>query len=366
MNDMKKILYPIVSALALLGLASCTDRIEPIEPEAGSANVYILNEGYWGGNNASLSVYDSKENSVTNDWYSSINGSPLGDVANDIVVTRNFIIIAVNASNIIQICDKDGKSLAQIEDIPNCRKMAVDDGEGYLYVTSYADNGYVAKINLSTYRVEGKTSVGYEPEGIVYYEGNLYIANSGGYAYNGDHGYEQTISVVNAATMVEARRIETGHYNLYGAFLQNDLYPNYILVNAAGDYGENPASSFIFDCNTQTVVDEFDFPATYAAQYEGFFYTIGSNFNYETYQNEYSCNAINMNASVHETIAWNISSIIGTLGSPYGLFIDSGGRIYFSDAGDYKGRGTLYVYDSYGNLLSSQTVGVCPGHFAEK
>ena len=104
-------------AAALLLLATgCTDE-NPIEdPTPQSAErLYILNDGGLGANNASLSVLDLKTGSVTADIFSTANGSPLGDTANDILVLEDRIAIAVNGSNIIQICDLDGKSIASVK-----------------------------------------------------------------------------------------------------------------------------------------------------------------------------------------------------------------------------------------------------------
>ena len=73
------------------------------------------------------------------------------------------------------------------------------DHRGYLYVTSYADHGYVAKIDLTTKLVVDTCHVGYEPEGIAYYDGRLYVANTGGYSFSETtHEHETTVSLVDS------------------------------------------------------------------------------------------------------------------------------------------------------------------------
>lgn len=364
---MKRLSYLSIAALALLAFAaSCSkdDNEEPVIIEP-SGSVYILNEGSWGKNNAELSRWDIDSQTLTADWYSSVNSSPLGDVGNDIVVTDNFIIMAVNSSNLIEFCDRIGKSTGRTEAVPNVRKLAVDPSQLYIYATSYADNGYVAKIQLSTFEVVDTVHVGYEPEGIVYYNDRLYVANSGGYGYNGDHDYEQSISVIDPTSMKELKRVDTGHYNLTGAFLQNSEYPRFILVNAAGDYASRPASSFIFDCDSQTVVAEYDFPATYATQYQGTYYALGSSYSYASGKFEYTGKKIAMNASGAPSVSdWAVPGISDMV-APYGVYYTKRGELLVTDAGDYVSRGKLFRYDQDGNLLSTETVGVCPGHFAE-
>ena len=112
--------------------------------------------------------------------------------------TINLIAIAVNWSNIVQFITPAGKAVAATEDVPNNRKLA-SDGR-YVYVSSYGHEcgttdgtreftkGYVAKIDTETFKVVDAVEVGYEPEGIAYYGGFLFVANTGGYAFQENHG----------------------------------------------------------------------------------------------------------------------------------------------------------------------------------
>ena len=135
-------------------LASCS--LEPADdtptdskPTANADRLLILCEGLWGMNNASLSLLD--HGVLTNHWFRQQNpGERLGDTANDILqVNDTLIAISVNWSNIVQYIRPDGTAIAATENIPNNRRMATDH-RGFLYVTSYADHGYVAKIDLRT------------------------------------------------------------------------------------------------------------------------------------------------------------------------------------------------------------------------
>ena len=374
---MKRTSTIILTAMAVVFLAACSKN-EPEsdqQPEVQSAErVYILNEGGMGRNNASLSVVDLEQGTITDNWFSTANGTPLGDTGNDILVTDDQIIMAINGSNIIQFCDLDGKSIAQIESVPNVRRLAIDEKGEYLYATSYAEDGYVAKISMADHKVTGKAATGYEPEGVVCSGGKLYVANTGGYAYLGGHGYEQSISIIDAATMTETKRVDTGMYNLYGAFIQNEKYPRYILVNAAGDYWMNPAGSMIFDCETEQVIARFDFPASYAAQYDGVFYTIGSSFDYTTYESTYYLNRVEMQFGVPKVFPGlapeggsaddDIAAAVRNMSSPYGIFMTDEGDVFISDAGNYSDRGTVYRFSKKGELRQKFTAGVCPGHFA--
>ena len=366
---MKKTLISL--ALAVLAAVSCDiATLGPETPKGGQAgdfnHLYLLNEGGFGSNNASLTMIDASQWTVSLSWYADVNGRALGDTGNDILVTEDYIFMTVGGSNLIQKCALDGKAAGQTEAVPSCRKMTTD-GE-YLYVTSYARNGYVAKVDPRGMLVLATCATGYEPEGIAYYGGKLYVANTGGNAWNGSHDYEKTISIIDAATMKEEKRVDTGFVNLYGDFTQNASAPRYILVNASGDYYLNPAGSCIFDCETGKVVATYDFPATYSSSYGSKFYILGSTFSYVTYAYEYSLKTIDMSTGspvvTDGIVSADVSAEVEGMDAPYGLFFAPDGEFFITDAGDYTNRGHIYRFSSSGTLLSKSQTGVCPGHIA--
>ena len=171
----------------------------------------LLNEGMWQADNGRVTYFED-DHVVSNQWFRDKNGMKIGDTPNDIIqINDNLIAIAVNWSNIVQFIRPDGTAVAATEDIPNNRKLC-SDGQ-YVYVTSYGheclttsgykyfDKGYVAKIDISNFKVVAASEVGYEPEGIALYKGRLFVANTGGYAAQEAHDYETTVSILNAQTM---------------------------------------------------------------------------------------------------------------------------------------------------------------------
>lgn len=320
-------------------------------------NLIICNEGNWQSDNGQLSYYDGTTGTLTNQWFKTKNGTKLGDTPNDIIqVNDTLIAIAVNWSNIIQFIHPDGTACGATEDIPNNRRMCTDGN--YLYVTSYAHKqgtttftkGYVAKIDVATKQVKATCEVGWEPDGIRLYQGKLYVANTGGYAYSESHDYESTISVIDAESMTLVKTIETGGINLYGEMSQAGKY---ICVNSAGDYYANPPKTIILDCETDKVTT-FDFPCTYNTTDGSLFYTIGSNYSYNTGAYEWYINTIDPSTGkvtegiVNETV----TNAIKQLTAPYEIYISPYTKnIYFTDAGSYGGAGDLYGFSFSGEKL---------------
>ena len=339
------------------------------KPEIIGENLIICNEGNWQSDNGQLSYYDGTAGVLTNKWFRQVNGSKLGDTPNDIVqVNDTLIAIAVNWSNIIQYIHPDGTACGATENVPNNRRMCADGD--YLYITSYAhkcgnqtfEKGYVAKIDVKTKQVVATCEVGWEPEGVRLYEGKLYVANTGGYAFSENHAYETTVQVVDAETMKSIKTIDTGCINLYGEMSQAGQY---LCINSCGDYYDVKPKTVIVDCKTDKV-STFDFPCTYNTTDGKLFYTVGSEFSYNTGAYVYQIKTINPETKevkdgiFCETITQKIKEIT----SPYELYISPYTQnVYFTDAGSYASAGYLYGYTKEGEeLFVKQKVYINPAH----
>lgn len=370
----------ILGTLAMMGLSlffvACSNENgednrtpEIPKPEIIGENLIICNEGNWQSDNGQLSYYDGTAGVLTNKWFRQVNGSKLGDTPNDIVqVNDTLIAIAVNWSNIIQYIHPDGTACGATENVPNNRRMCADGN--YLYITSYAhqcgnqtfEKGYVAKIDVKTKQVVATCEVGWEPEGVRLYEGKLYVANTGGYAFSEGHEYETTVQVVDAETMKSVKTIDMGCINLYGEMSQAGQY---LCINSCGDYYNVKPKTVIVDCKTDEV-KTFDFPATYNSTDGDVFYTVGSEFSYNTGEYVYSIKTINPKTQeVKDGIFCEaITQKIKEITSPYELYISPYTQnVYFTDAGSYGSAGYLYGYTKEGQpVFASQKTYVNPAH----
>lgn len=346
--------------------------------------IILLNEGMWQADNGRLSYFEDGS-IVSNQWFRDCNGMKLGDTPNDIIqINDTLIAIAINWSNIVQFINPDGKAVAATEDIPNNRRLC-SDGE-YVYVTSYGhecetiegtvyfDKGFVAKIDIGTFKVVATCEVGYEPEGIALYEGHLFVANTGGYAFEEGHEFESTVSIINAGTMTVEKTIDTGVSNLYGEMSQSERY---LCINSPGDYYEVPPCGLIFDCkkalDNEDCVVVFDYPATYnTTTFDGKFFAVGSSFSYLTGEYEFSQLTIDPREMIEtggesglsESLPGTLKADFMNMSQPYGIYVNPyTGYIYGSDAGSFEGAGYLYQWSPEGQLLGKHKVYINPGHF---
>lgn len=372
----------IKAALAALLLSATTSQ------GFAGERIILLNEGLWQSDNGRISYFEDGH-IVSNQWFMDVNGNKLGDTPNDIIrVNDNLIAIAVNWSNIVQFITPRGVAVAATEDIPNCRKLASDGN--YVYVSSYGhecgingsfetfEKGYVAKIDVNTFKVVAAVEVGYEPEGIAWYDGHLFVANTGGYAFQEDHEYETTVSVIDAESMQVVRSVDTGQINLYGKMSQSGKY---LCINSPGDYYEVMAATIILDCEKvlQDAPDEecfvsLDYAATYSCTtHDDKFYAIGSHYSYITSGYEFNYIVIDPELVMQSQGADGIDEEgfpgtmledIKKIGMPYGIYVNPySGYIYATDAGSYAGSGSLIQWSPEGEKLGEHKVYINPAHF---
>lgn len=354
---------------------------------AAQEKIILLNEGNWQSDNGRLTYFENGE-VISNQWFRDVNKMKLGDTPNDIIqVKPNLIAMAINWSNIIQFIDAEGHAVAATEDVPNNRKLATDGN--YVYVSSYGhecmtvngmvefEKGFVAKIDASTFKVVDTVEVGYEPEGIALYDGKLFVANTGGYAFQEDHEYETTVDVIDATTMEIIRSVDTGQINLYGKLSQSGQY---ICINSPGDYYDVMAATIIMDC--RAVLDgkpdedcfiKLDYAATYSCTaMDGSFYAIGSRYSYYTGDYEFNYVTIDPQRLIEscgaegcdETLPGTMLDDIKGMQMPYGIYVNPyTGYIYATDAAGFVEGGTLYQWNPEGELLGKHGVYINPGHF---
>ena len=245
----KNLLFRVAfAALIALSAISCQKQ-ENNTPEPKASGYYVLNNGSFKMNNSSVTMYDSESKVSTANAFSSTNGKNLGDTAQDILISGDDIFIAVNVSKLIFVTDKDlnikHEITATLEDGTTLSPRYLAQGpEGTVYVTYY--EGYVGKISTSDYTVS-TIPVGPSPEGCAYAGGKVFTSNSGGANYP---AYDKTISVVNASSFKEEKRIEV---NINPATMAT--FGDKVYLFSIGDYGATPAKVQSISATTLEVKD---------------------------------------------------------------------------------------------------------------
>ena len=397
---MKKYTLLFVSGLVALAIAACgkddgpsksgTDNASTDENLAGETvtvgdykKIFVLNEGQMGANNATLDFLRFSDGKYVWNAYNQMNPElplGLGDVGNDIAVTGGEVWMVINNSGLIEVADaRNERHIATIE-IPTPRSI-VFEGK-YAYVTSwngavlaYGDGysvdaansknpkGVVYKIDIKSHKVLGNVEVGYQPEGLAVYNGNLYVANSGGISSQlaPAYAYDYTVSIVSLSSFKLTETVEVAP-NLKSVFSDGK---GTIYVTTLGNYSNVHSGLYAFSAAAPKSVSRVQ--GTGAIAYNGSVaavngtkvYVLGNDTEFD------------WNAKTHDWYIWSVEE--GTVTdekldlsgiNPYAAF-SVGSQLIVSDAKDYVGPGSVTMFDLTRNAkLWTVTAGVCPGHFA--
>lgn len=353
---MKKLLFLLLLCGALC--TACNDNDGPsYNPDynIGKTGIYVLNEGNYGSNKASVDFFNADSGKYYRDVYTSANpdlSAGLGDVGNDIQVYGSKLYIVVNQSHKVEVCDaRTCKRIGQVN-IPSPRNICFCGNRAYVSsyvseeVTDIGTKGSVYELDTASLNITRTTTVGYNPEELLCVKGALYVINSGGYLYP---KYDSTLMVVNLdsfkvqATVKVCPDPQKLRADRYG---QLWIAGNYLcVVNSATGAVQNLKNIV---CNNMVAFNDqlYYYGVTYDEQYQG-------TYNFGT-----------LNVVSKEDVGGFVSAELkAQLQNPYCLMVNYyTGDIYLTDAKNYTSNGMIYCLSPTGVLKWQHTTGDIPGH----
>lgn len=334
---MKQIVRMLCLGLLTLGFAACSNEDE----ERVNVNALVLNEGVWGGNNASITGLDTRTGKVDADWFDRANdGRPLGDVAQDMLKYGSKVYATVSFSNSLEVIDpQTGKSQRVDMDKRTPRHIAAEGGK--LYITCYNPCS-VVRVDTATLEIEATCRLGdYHPEGIAIAQGKAFVASSVMDDYT---MRDNKVYVVDLATFANPETIEVG----LNPSIVKKVNDSKILVGYAGDYASIPGGSAIIDVATLQV-SQTNRELSGAAVYNGIIYAC--------YTDWQSASFFTMDPATFDITPLDFVSGIGI---PYGIDIDATtGDIYITESIS-GANGDVHCYSQSGTLRFKAEVGIFP------
>jgi|YNPMSStandDraft_1061717.scaffolds.fasta_scaffold00025_46 DNA-binding beta-propeller fold protein YncE len=206
----------ISTFIAIVLLVSCVRTPnEPAENDfiTGEHGLFILCEGLWGSDNATIDRCDLASGVIINQYFRKANpGLRLGDTASDIAIKGDSVFVSVSTSSTIEVFNKiNGKFIGRIFLLQNSQpRDIVIINDTVAYVTLLFKNA-IAEFNPRTLSYTGKTiPVGPFPEGITFMNNYLFVANSGygDFFHNAPKAGE--LSIVDYQTGKEIKSIFCG------------------------------------------------------------------------------------------------------------------------------------------------------------
>lgn len=348
-----KYLNFVKSAFISVGLAfvfiACDPKEDSPSPVA-TGSVYVTCEGGFGASNGSVSVYDPKTNKVNIDPFNAKNNRSLGDIVQSLTLINDLAYIVVNNSNKVEIADASTfESKGVIEGVKLPRYLVKGSGNT-AYLTewvSFAGNGRVDVIDLSTNTLTKTIEVGLLPENLLLYGDKLFVSNSG----------DSTLTIINTATNVVSKTIKVGYSPTSIVKDANDKlwvicggYKNYTNLSLS-----KPGALVQIDPTTESVIKTFSF--TNAADSPEKLNINGSG-NKLYYENGgvYSLEVSASSLPTQPLIARSF----------YGLGIDPNSETIYAATMGFVSNQKLIRYNASGVVLDSTEVGIGPNGFVFK
>jgi YVTN family beta-propeller protein len=336
----------LLSASVLLFLASSCNKDDDPSPETPkvTTGVYVLNEGNFGGNNASLSYYSLATKTATTDYFEKNNGYGLGDTGNDILLYGGKIYIVMNVTSTVEIADAfTAKSIRQLSfrqpGGANREPRYAVPYKNKVFVSSY--DGTVAVIDTTSLSIEKYITVGKNPDGMVISGDKLYVSNSGGLTAD----FDSTISVIDPVALTELQKIKVGkNPGSITADNSGNLY-----VACAGNYYDINPSLVKVSTATNTVVKSADTTVGRIRFYDGLLYVTGGYFG--------SPYLRTLNTTDFAQTRANFVTDGTVVKVPYGISFDAeNGDIYVTDSKGFLESGEVFCFDKTGKKKFNFTV----------
>jgi hypothetical protein len=347
MQQMSK-LSSYIFIVLVLGFSSCKKQeIGPQCPTCVDENITVKYddvligcEGNFGWGNASISLYNPTNTSITNTVFQNINGYPLGDVLQSMTEYNGKLFVVVNNSGNIEILDTATyQKTATISGLTSPRYFCgINNSQAYV---SDLFSNQIAILDLGSNSVIGSINTGGWTEEMLLVNDKVYVCRP-------DTNF---ILQINASTNSIEDTIVVGK-GPSSLVLDNN---NKIWALSSGGINDEQAELNQIDPSTNSISKTMVFSDLSNSPNN---LKISSNGETIYYLNN-GVNQLSIYASSLPS-----SSIINQNGALfYGLGISPTNDIYVSDAVDYVQSGIVYRYDSTASLIHQFSVGIIPQGF---
>ena len=352
MKTLNKLFWLGMLALPIIFSSCSKDDPEPKTKSKYETGVFITNEGAFGSANGSVSYYDTEKDSVSNYIFNNENSRDLGDVVQSLAIVGEKGFIQVNVSNKIEIVTyKDFKELGVINNLPHVRYLIGLDGN-IAYASMWGRGGKVMEINTNTLSITDSIEVGKGPEGLIFAQGLVYVANSGGFVTDSVVSVIDPIAneVIESIWVGDSPRsfVKDAENNVWVLCYGKIIYDhNWQIIGQTASklVRINTASN---DVTKEIIISETEHPTHLAINPAGTTLYCGGGWGFS------GIFAVGITDDL-------VPALPLIAGSFYGFNVNSeNGNIFALEALTFTENGKLYRYDKNGTELRSYEVGVGP------
>lgn len=337
---------------ASVALTACSDddAAQTPAPAPATGRLFVVCEGQYGLDNASLCVYNPADKSVSADAFARANGYAPGALAQSMTIHRGTGWLVMNGSHCVYAVDPATMKVHGCVDsgISDPRHMLfVSDGKAYVSQLYKAE---IAVVDPATYTVTSAIQLPYNAE---------QMATTGGYVYASCWSYGDKVVRIDPAT----DRVDlTATVGVQPKELVADAYGRIWVITDGGWQGnplgyEEPALHCLDGALNELATVAL--PRADAFSSVGGLCTNASGTALYWYngRNVYTMTALPQGEP--ELLVEDAATVV------YGLTVNpDNGQIYVADAVDYTHQGTVHRFSADGRVLLDEfKVGICPNAF---
>lgn len=199
---LKQLKFAAIALLVAVGFTACSDD-EPTPapaPLRGEAGMYVINQGNSYGNVAGALDFIAQNGTKTDSVFFKANGQLIGDAPQKPIIYGSKMYVPVYASNLVWVLDANTATV--IASVQTNQPEAVCASNGHVYISNF--DGFVTRIDTTTYTKSAPLAVGPNPYGMAAANGKVYVACSD--AYGNDYA-NSAIAVIDEATFSKVKSL---------------------------------------------------------------------------------------------------------------------------------------------------------------
>jgi DNA-binding beta-propeller fold protein YncE len=302
-----------------------------------ATGVFVVNQGTFS-LPGSITWHNPETGETVADIYGSANGGALlGQFVQSLAFLDDKAYIVVNGANKIVVANATTFSFIDTIGGLALPRYLIRAGNGFAYVSQWGADGLtgsLAKVDLATRKVVGTIPTGNGPEQMILRDDHtLLVANSGGY------GVDSTVSVIDLTTGTETARLPV-HAKNPCCVSQTHFGTPYYLVLCSGSYLDAVPGGRLVSLDNGTGYDLPPYGSGMAS----------------TSTSVYAC----AGGSIYQLDASGFHLFV--VQPAYCINVsDKTGDLFCGDAKDFSTTGTVAIYHSNGQPVSTFQAGIAPG-----
>lgn len=201
---LKQLKFAAIALLVAVGFTACSedDPAPNLAPLRGEAGMYVINQGNSGGHVAGALDFIAQNGTKTDSVFFKANGQLIGDEPQKPIIYGSKMYVPVHADNLVWVLDANTATV--IASVQTSQPQAVCASNGHVYISNF--DGFVTRIDTTTYTKSAPLAVGPNPYGMAAANGKVYVACSD--ANNYATGYANSaIAVIDEATFSKVKSI---------------------------------------------------------------------------------------------------------------------------------------------------------------